>query len=62
MSRETERAFLKLAGTYLACRLAMMGGTSIHRLHCPVVDFKSLEWAMLGMFDYSWEMNLCLKK
>ena len=53
-----ETHFLYLATTYLACRLAAMGGTPIHPSHIPVTDYKSLQWAMLGMHDYAWEMRL----
>lgn len=52
-----EREFLKLAGTMLACRLALMGGTPDHRLHVPVQDWESLDWALLGMTDYEDEMQ-----
>jgi hypothetical protein len=57
-----EREFLKLAGTWLACRLAVMGGTPIHPLHRPVTDFHTLGWAMLGCVDYAAEMKICLNK
>ncbi len=54
-----EHEFLiRLAGTWLACRLAVMGGTPGHKAHVPVRDFHSLGWAMLGCVDYGHEMRL----
>lgn len=54
-----EREFLiRLASTWLACRLAVMGGTPLIKQHKPVEDFSSLGWAMLGVVDYQQEMRL----
>ena len=54
-----EREFLiRLGATWLACRLAVMGGTPGLKQHRPVRDFDSLGWAMLGCVDYSHEMRL----
>lgn len=60
--RNNETLFLHLAGTYLACRLAAMGGTPIMKQHVPVTNFETLGWAMLGMLDYAWEMKLVCKE
>jgi hypothetical protein len=58
-----EREFLvRLASTWLACRLAAMGGSPGIRQHVPVKDFETLGWALLGMYDTSVEMRLvCLE-
>jgi len=54
-----EREFLiRLGATWLACRLAVMGGTLGLKQHRPVRDFDSLGWTMLGCVDYSHEMRL----
>lgn len=58
MATDFEREFLDLAGIWLACRLATMGGTPLIPQHRPVRDFKTLSWAMLGETDYSYEMKL----
>lgn len=67
MRAEQEREFLRMAGVWLSCRLAVMGGTPLERdddqdkavaTHRPVVDFRSLAWAMLGCVDYAFEMKL----
>jgi len=59
---EIEREFLKLAATWLACRLAVMGGTPLIPHHAPVRDFRTLGWSLLGCVDYGAEMRLaCLK-
>lgn len=59
MSDEEEREFLiRLAAIWLACRLAVMGGTPLIDQHKPVRDFSSLAWAMLGCVDYGCEMRL----
>ena len=60
--RSHETHFFYLATTYLACRLAAMGGTPIgERSHVPVTNFETLGWALLGMLDYSGEMRLVMK-
>lgn len=58
-----ETEFLKLAAVHLACRLTMMGGTPVrHPQHVPVTDFRTLEWALLGMSDYADEMRLLCRE
>lgn len=52
-----EKSFLKLATTWLACSLAVMGGTPETPQHVPVTNFHTLNFAMLGCVDYSWEMR-----
>lgn len=49
---------MKLAAAWLACRLAVMGGTPVHRLHVPVTNFRTMEWAILGCVDYAGEMRI----
>lgn len=49
-----EREFLKLAGTYLACRLEVMGGRVVR----DDVAFPELGLSLLGMTDHSGEMRL----
>jgi hypothetical protein len=61
-SRLNEREFLSLAAIWLACRLAVMGGTPEIAQHQPVTDFQSLGWAMLGCVDYAYEMKLMVKE
>ena len=56
--RNNETLFLHLAATWLGCRLAVMGGTPQVKQHVPVTNFETLGWAMLGEFDYAWEMKL----
>lgn len=53
-----EREFLALATQWLACRLAVMGGTPLTPQHVPVRDFATLGFAMLGCLDYAGEMRL----
>jgi hypothetical protein len=53
-----EREFLKLAASWLACRLAVMGGTPELPQHVPVTNMPSLGWALLGCVDYATEMRL----
>lgn len=50
-----EREFLKLAGTYLACRLEVMGGR-VDRNDLP--PGTHLRFSLLGMSDHSGEMRL----
>jgi hypothetical protein len=57
-----EREFLKLAATWLACRLAAMGGTPTMPQHVPVKDFATLGWALLGCIDYASEMRLLIEE
>lgn len=57
-----EREFIRLGATWLACRLAVMGGTPESGQHFPVSDFRSLGWAMLGCVDYSAEMRLLCRE
>lgn len=49
-----QREFLKLAGTYLLCRLRVMGG-EVERMTIPPGD---LRFSLLGMTDHSGEMRL----
>lgn len=58
----SEAEFLSLAGTWLACRLAVMGGTPETPQHVPVTSFRSLGWALLGCHDYAYEMKLLVKE
>jgi len=60
--RLNERAFLSLAATWLACRLAVMGGTPEVSQHIPVTDFQTLGFAMLGCVDYAYEMKLMVRE
>lgn len=54
-----EQEFLiRLAAVWLACRLAVMGGTPEIHQHRAVTDFDSLGWAMLGCVDYQGEMKI----
>jgi hypothetical protein len=55
MEKKTENEFLKLAGTYLACRWKAMGHTIEGDLYPG-----PLQWSLLGMHDYAWEMELIL--
>lgn len=57
-----EREFLNLGAIYLACRLAVMGGTPLIPQHQPVKDFNSLGWTMLGCVDYAFEMRLLCRE
>lgn len=47
-----EQRFLHCAGVALACRLLVMGGEVIGH------QKQSLEFSMLGMYDYEGEMKL----
>lgn len=57
-----ECEFLSLAAVWLACRLAVMGGTPDSPQHVPVRCFRTLGWAMLGCVDYQAEMRLLIKE
>lgn len=58
-----EHEFLiRLAPAWLACRLAVMGGTPLIPQHRPVVDMASLGWALLGCVDYAAEMRLLARE
>jgi hypothetical protein len=52
-----ENEFLKLAGTYLACRWKVMGNVIEGDLYPG-----PLQWSLLGMHDYAWEMELILQE
>jgi hypothetical protein len=52
-----EREFLKLAGTMLACRFKVMGGSIEDDTHGEDIRF-----ALLGMSDYAGEMQLLCKE
>lgn len=53
--RRFEDEFLRLAGTFLACRLEVMGGI----VECyDVRPDPDLQFSLLGMVDYSHEMRL----
>jgi hypothetical protein len=54
--------FTRLAGTYLACRLAVMGGRPMTPHWSPVTDFESLGWHLLGMKDYGWSMRYAIRE
>lgn len=60
--KKWEREFMKLAGVWMACRLAAMGGTPVHPLHRPVRNFETLAWAILGSVDYAGEMRELVKE
>jgi len=51
-----EREFFSLAGTWLACRLEVMGGHVRHIRRGP------LEFSLLGMLDYRREMELLIEE
>ena len=52
-----EREFFSLAGTWLACRLKLMGGVIEGDLH-----HGTEEWHLLGMLDYACEMELLIEE
>jgi hypothetical protein len=52
-----ENEYLKLAGTYLACRWKAMGHTIEGDLYPG-----PLQWSLLGMHDYALEMELILQE
>lgn len=60
MEKKTEKEYLKLAGTYLACRWEVMGHTVEGGPFRPSNDINRLEYSMLGMHDSAWEMELIL--
>ena len=51
-----EREFFYLAGTWLACRLEVMGG------YIENVHKEPLEFSLLGMHDYAREMELLIRE
>jgi hypothetical protein len=61
-SNSSEREFLQLAGTYLACRWEVMGHLVEGAGRQPVTTFRQMEWPMLGMVDYQREMRAFVKQ
>jgi hypothetical protein len=57
MTTPSEREFLELAGTYLACRWKVMG----HRIDGEA-DAGTLDWHLLGMVDYRMAMQLFVRQ
>ena len=62
MSKDQEKEFFKLAGVYLACRWQVMGGEVSTGVPQKKGDpIKTFHFAMLGLHDYQWEMELLLR-
>lgn len=60
---EFEREFLiRLATTWLAARLAVMGGFPQIAQHSVVKDFHTLGFNLMGCLDYAAEMKLVLEE
>jgi hypothetical protein len=51
-----EREFFSLAGTWLACRLEVMGG------YVTTIQRGPLEHSLLGSHDYQKEMELLIRE
>ena len=54
-----EREFFYLAGTWLACRLEVMGGRV---LPCRDWPQPALDYSLLGMMDHAREMELLIRE
>ena len=61
LSPENEREFLSLAAVWLGCRLQIMGG-EVEGKPSPGNPVSAMEGAMLGAFDYAYEMKLTVQE
>ena len=58
-----QREFLlDYAAWYLACRLAVFGGTPMVAQYAPVTDFRTLGWSLRGMRDYEVSMEIVCRE